>query len=173
MAIISLNPDTKEEEITAEFSSDVAPKTGRRGRQPYPRDEAGNIIRPDGSTKKAATGTRSRINLEEQISGFLTLVNMLVMAYKPIMALDQMEQVALAKALNQQAQVSPKFRKYLEKALSGVGSANLLGVVAMITVRRVARAGVLPADGPVKPQDIDNMCGALLLASTGKVPVAA
>lgn len=142
----------------------------RRGRQAYPRDAQGRIIRPDGTVGTRPVATRSRVNLEDQINGFVSLVNTLVIAFRPIMALDPIEQNALVKALNQQAQTSPRFRKYLEKALSGYGSANLFGVVAMIAVRRVARTSLIPipADSPIKAQDIDNMCGALLAASTGK-----
>jgi hypothetical protein len=175
MAILSTPNGNDTSDVSEEFASgssiDVAPQEPkRRGRQPYPRDAAGNIVRPDGSKGKAPT-TRARVNLEDQINGFISLVNTVVMAFKPIMALDPIEQTALAKALNQQCQVSPKFRKYLEKALAGYGSANLFGVVAMIAVRRVARADLLPIpkDSPMKAQDIDNMCGALLMASTGKM----
>jgi hypothetical protein len=167
-------------DVSEEFASgsiDVAPKQSRSGRR-FERDAQGRVLNSDGSIRKArgtSTGTgtsttRTRVNLEDQISGFIQLINTVVMAFKPIMALEPIESLALAKALNQQCQTSPKFRKYLEKALAGYGSANLFGVVAMIAVRRVARADLLPipADSPMKAQDIDNMCGALLMASTGK-----
>ena len=40
---------------TGAISTGETPK--RRGRKPYPRDEYGNIIRPDGSTGSKAGGT--------------------------------------------------------------------------------------------------------------------
>ena len=155
------------EDVASTFTGDIAPATKRRGRQPYPRDDAGNIIRPDGSTSKAAG--RSKVNLEAQLNGFVTVINTFVNAYKPLYALDPIEVAALVKALNQQCQVSPKFRKYIEKALSGFGGVNLVGVLVLIATRRVARSGILPiAEGPISPQDIDNICGTILFASTNK-----
>jgi hypothetical protein len=94
----------------------------------------------------------------------VTLVNMLVASFKPGMQLDQAEQILLVRAMDQQAQSSPKFRKYLEKFLAGAGSVNLVGVAVLIIARRVVRADLIPipAEAPVKGSDIDNMLGTIL-----------
>lgn len=152
-------------EITGEVTEDVAPK--RRGRQPYPRDPVtGAIIRPEGA--KAPGRPRSKGSIEAQISGFVTLINLLVRAFKPDYALDQVEQTALVKALDQQCQTSPKFRKYLEKIVAGSGNVNLIGVALIIVSRRVARAGLIPipSDAPITASQLDDMGGALLYAMT-------
>jgi hypothetical protein len=95
---------------------------------------------------------------------------MLVGAFKPGYELDQVEKSALVKALDQQCQTSPKFRKYVEKFLVGAGGVNLIGVVVLIAVRRVARANLVPvpADSPLQGKDIDNIAGTLLMALTQK-----
>jgi hypothetical protein len=161
----TLDPDILED--TNFDVADVAPaEPKRRGRKAYPRDADGNIIRPDGSTSRPAGRTKTKSSLESQISGFVTLANMLVNAYKPGMALDQAETTLLVRAIDAQAQTSPKFRKFIENFLKGAGSANLLGVVILIAGRRVARADLipLPADAPVKSTDFDNMLGALIFS---------
>jgi hypothetical protein len=164
------------DEIENEFSTDVAPETTpkRRGRQPYPRDEMGNIIRPDGSKGKPVGRPRSKISLEAQLDGFVTLVNTFVIAFKPFYALDQIEKAALVKALDQQCQTSPRFRKYIEKFLQGAGGVNLVGVVLIIASRRALRANLIPIpeDAPIHSEELDNMAGALLFAMTTGTPSA-
>ena len=172
----SLDPDTTDD-FTGGSSSDIAPSAPKRkGRRPgfrMPRDAEGNVIHADGSVART-TRTRGKISLEAQIDGFVTLVNTFVIAFKPTYALDQIEKAALVKALDQQCQVSPKFRKYLEKFLQSAGGVNLFGVVAIIVSRRALRANLLPlpADAPVSTTDLDNMAGALLFAMTTGTPSA-
>ena len=160
----TLDPETNE--VENEFNTDVAPSTKRRGRQPYPRDEHGNIIRPDGSTSKPVGRPKGKGSLESQISGFVTLANMLVNGFKPGMALDQAETTLLVRAIDQQAQSSPKFRKFLEGFLKGAGGVNLFGVVLLIASRRIVRANLvpLPEESPVKSQDLDNLIGTFLFS---------
>ena len=163
--------------IENEFSTDIAPDNGtkRRGRQPYPRDPiTGEMIRPDGSKGKTAGKPRSKISLEAQLDGFVTLVNTFVLAFKPLYGLDQLEKSALVKALDQQCQTSPKFRKYIEKFLQGAGGVNLLGVVLIIVSRRVLRANLIPIpdEAPIHAAELDNMAGALLFAMTTGTPAA-
>jgi hypothetical protein len=152
------------------FDADVDPQTPkRRGRQPYPRDAAGNIVRPDGTTSKPVGRPKSKASLEAQISGFVTLINMFVNSFKPDFALDAVESSALIKAIDQECQVNVRFRKYVESLVKGVGGANLLGVVILIVGRRVIRAGVLPipAESPIDSKAIDNLMGTILMATAG------
>jgi hypothetical protein len=172
---VSVISTLDKDDLSAEFSAgDIAPETQskRRGRQPYPRDAAGNIIRPDGSKVKPIGRPKGIADLESQLNSFVTLINTLVLAFKPDYALDQIESVALVKALAQQCQTSPAFRKYVEQILKGMGGVSLIGVLALIVARRVARAGVLPipTGSPMSAQNIDDMCGALLMATTGTKP---
>lgn len=172
MSIIS--PDTNE--LVDEYTADVDPQAPKRhGRPKLPRDPiTGEIIRADGSKGKPTTRARSKISLETQLDGFVTLVNTFVIAFRPVYALDQVEKVALVKALDQQCAASPKFRKYIEKFLQAGGGVNLLGVVAIIVGRRAVRAGAvpLPEGSPITPQDLDNMAGGLLFAMTTGTPNA-
>jgi len=78
----------------------------------------------------------------------LTFANFFVMSIGPIRndALDTYEIIALAKALDQQAKTSPRFRRYLEAMLGAGAGASLLGLVVMIGARRAARHGVMPIE---------------------------
>lgn len=161
--------------LETEFDRDVDPQIPKkRGRQPYPRDAAGNIIRPDGTTSKPVGRPKSKASLEMQISGFVTLINMFVQSFKPSMALDQTESTALIKAIDAECQVNARFRKYVESIVKGAGSVNLLSVVLIIVGRRVVRAGVLPIpeDSPVQASAIDNLLGTILSATTMQKPIA-
>ena len=167
----TLDEDTGE--IKDEFVADIAPDGSgpkRRGPKPYPRDEAGNIIRSDGSKGKAPGRPRSRVSLEAQLDAFVTLVNILVGSFRPGYELEPFEQSALVKSLDQQCQTSPKFRKYVEKFLVGGGGINLLGVVGLIAARRIARANLIPIPegSPLDNEKIDNMAGLFLQKLTTK-----
>jgi hypothetical protein len=173
MSIIGGGDDN--DTLITEFDKDVDPQTPkRRGRQPYPRDENGNIIRPDGTTSKPVGRPKTKASLEMQISGFVTLINMFVQSFKPSMALDQTESTALIKAIDAECQVNARFRKYVESVVKGAGSVNLLSVVLIIVGRRVVRAGVLPIpeDSPIQAPAIDNLLGTILSATTMQKPIA-
>ena len=157
---------------TEDITTDVAPQPEKkRGRQPYPRDAAGNIIRPDGSTSKpSGRPAKSRGSLETQIGGFLTMWNTPIRMMLPLYALDPVEIEALAKALDMQCQTSPRFRKYMESALKGIGGVSLIGVLAVIVGRRVVRADLvpIPTEAPVNKEQIDAMLGGVLSMSIAK-----
>lgn len=161
---------------TEDTFTDVAPETPkRRGRQPYPRDPlTGAIIRPDGS-KSATRGPKTRGSLENQIGGFLIMWNTPIRMLMPVYALDQVEIEALAKALDQQCAVSPKFRKYMESALKGIGGVSLIGVLAVIIGRRIVRADLvpIPSEAPVNKAQIDAMLGGILSMSIAKPAINA
>lgn len=113
-----------------ELNADGTPKR-RRGRPP------GSKNRP----KDGSAPTRSGRSLENQIGGMLILVNAPLQLI-PILqrdALDPVEIKALAKAVDQECQRSPKFRKYVESALKVQGASSLLAVVSLIGARRVVR----------------------------------
>lgn len=100
--------------------------------------------RPPGSKNRTAS-TRS---LESQIAGTLMAINLALYVIPPLQrdALDEYEIRALAKALDQQAKTSLRFRKMLEGALAATSGGQLLGVAVIIGARRAARHGLLPAE---------------------------
>lgn len=113
--------------------------------------------RPPGSKN------RSRASLEAQIGGMLMTLNMVLYVIPPLQrdALDAAEIAALAKALDEQAKSSPKFRGYLEAALAAGSGGQLIGVVALIGARRAARHGIIPAE-------VDGMLGTMMQGATNK-----
>ena len=108
-------------------------------------------------------------SMEIRIGGFLAAVNMVILLIPPISAdaLDNAEITALARALDQQCSISPRFRRYMEQVL-GIGSgAQLFGVVAIIIARRAARHGMLgPDQGPM----VDTMLGAMIAGADVPTP---
>ena len=173
MSVVGAEPT----DVMEDFSGEVAPREEKHRGRPrgfrMPRDENGNVIRSDGTIRATRGASTRKASLESQLTGFVTLVNTLVMAFRPDMALDQIEQTALIKALDAQCQASPKFRKYVESIVKGLGGVNLMGVIVIIVARRVVRSGALPIpeNGPATPGQIDNLLGAVLFASTGKTPI--
>jgi hypothetical protein len=119
----------------------VAPK--RRGRPP--------------GSKNLNSRSRSTANLENEIGGFLLLVNAPLQLVPALQrdALDVTEIQALAKATAQECQRNATFRKYVEQALKVQGGANLVGVVALIVGRRVVRHNIIPI-----PDEIGGSAGA-------------
>jgi hypothetical protein len=143
-----------------------APKRRGPGR---PRNEERGLPpaksrRPSKRNTRRATTPRkpSTRSLKPEISAFLTLANQLVLmsplGTRPFLAatdpnipaekvgdeLDAAEIAALAAALDAQAMRSPRFRKYLERALGVGASGQLFGVLGIIAVRRAARHGIAP-----------------------------
>jgi hypothetical protein len=134
-----------------------APKRPR-GRPPKIDPVTGERVNKPGTR---SSGSRKPRSLETQIGGLLTTVNVVVMMVPPIRedALDVAEITALAKAMDAQAQQSPRFRKYVEAMLAAGSGGQLFGVMAIIAARRAARHGLAPAE-------IDPMLGAMLAGNT-------
>jgi len=107
-------------------------------------------------------------SLEPQIGSLLTFINLIVMSLPPVQkdAMDQYEIVALAKALDQQAKASPRFRKYLEGLLGAGAGAGLLGVIMMIGMRRASRHGLMP-------NEMDALLGSLIQGASSVTPTGA
>lgn len=99
--------------------------------------------RPAGA--KTSPQAPSRRSLETQIGGTIFIANTFVTAIPALRAdaLDAAEITALAKAIDLQCRTSPRFRKYVEAALSGGSGMGLLGVCVMIGARRAARHGII------------------------------
>jgi hypothetical protein len=124
-------------------------------------------ITPRRTRKSRTTRTTERkplpkvVPLETQIGALLTSLNLFI-ALSPWRkdALDPAEVAALAKAIDQQAKASPRFRKYVEVAVSAGSGGQLLGVIIMIGVRRAARHGYLE-------ESFDAMIGAMFVQETG------
>lgn len=114
--------------------------------------------RPRGA--KTAPSAPSRRSLREPIAATLMTMNLALMVIPPLRndQLDMMEIDALARALDDQAKQSPRFRKVLENALTLSSGGQLVGVLAIIGARRAARHGLLPPEA-------DGQFGAMLAAS--------
>src|SRR4051812_32399852 len=108
--------------------------------------------RPPGSKNKtyggAPVGSRTRRgnSLETEIGALLVMVNMPLQLVPALQrdALDHIEIQALAKGINQECQVNPRFRKYVEQLLRVQGGTSLLAIVGMIAARRVVRHDIIP-----------------------------
>lgn len=147
---------------------------------PYGRKKDGTPARqrgrPAGYTlgPRGTTGARGKASLKTQIAGLLVLVNMPLMMVPAlnvdILAFDEID--ALAEALDQQCQVSPAFRKYVEAALKIGGGTSLVGVVAIIVGRRIVRHDLVPGITEDAKTVIDAGAGEILnmMRSKGAVP---
>ena len=132
-------------------------RTAENPTQPPPKRRG----RPPGSTNR-----KTRKSLKTEIGGTLALLNMGI-AMTPVRddALDAVEIEALANGLNEEAQRSPQFRKYLEYVIGVTGAGgSLLPVIGMIAGRRAARHGYLP-------REFDTLLGSVLaMSTTEKIP---
>jgi len=137
-------------EIPKEPVADSVPK--RRGRPPR-----------DPNAEPVARRPRRARSLESQIGSALVMANMPVMLFAAGDALDNAEIEALAKALDAQAQSSPRFRKYLQTALDATSGGQLITVSAIIVARRLARHEIL------LPKAADEQLGRII----GSVAVVA
>lgn len=139
-------------EIPQDAKPDSAPK--RRGRPP--RDPNAPVVRRG----------RKR-SMEAQIGSALVMANMPLMLFATNDALDNAEIEALAKALDAQAQSSPRFRKYLETALEATSGGQLATVGIIIIARRMARHEFL------LPKAADAQLGSIIgsVASAAPMPV--
>lgn len=121
--------------LPPEAVNDTAPKR-RRGRPP--KD-------PNAPTPIRRAGGRRARSLETQIGAALMTFNLAFYVIPPLRndALDDAEIIALAKALDQQARVSPTFRKYLVAALEATSGGQLMTVGLIIGARRLARHNII------------------------------
>lgn len=136
----------------------VDPATGERLHPPK------RAARPKRARATAPPRSRGPRSLRPEIAAFLTLANTLVVI-SPLGSrperidpatgdtipaklgdeLDDAEIVALAAAIDQQCQRSPRFRKYVENALSVGSGGALISTVGIIVARRASRHGLAPA----------------------------
>jgi hypothetical protein len=124
-----------------------------------------------GPTRARRTPTRRYKTLEPQLRSVLVMFNMVAMVVPPLQAdaLDEAEIFALAKALDQQARQSPRFRKALEGVLSATSSAGLISVIAIIGARRAARHGAFGEQGRAYDPMLGAMIGGIPLDDLAKV----
>lgn len=120
-----------------------------------------------GTPRPPRPASPARASLKTQIAGMLMTINLAFYVIPPLRVdvLDEVEIEALARALEEQAKQSPRFRKALETALAAGSGGTLVGVAAIIGARRAARHGILPAD--IDPQ-LGNLLAVGLDASRAK-----
>lgn len=138
---------------------DQLPKA-TNGQEAAPETAPKRRGRPPGS-KNSGTSTRSRKSFKDEIGGTLVMFNLALMAMPPTRsdALDPKEIELLADAIDNQAKISPTFRKYLTIALSATSGGQLISVVAIIGARRLARHEI------ILPKEADDMLGGMIGAA--------
>jgi hypothetical protein len=110
--------------------------------------------------RKAPSAVRSRAtvgkpSLKEPVGGMLVMLNLPVQMFAPRDALDPAEIDTLATGIDEQAKLSPRFRRYVEMMI-GIGTGGqLLSVAGMIAARRMARHGFLGEGG----ENVDGVLG--------------
>lgn len=114
--------------------------------------------RPPGSRNSGAPRGRPRKSLKDQIGATLITFNLALWAVPPTRndALDDKEIELLAEAIDNQAKISPTFRRYLEVALAATTGGQLISVVGIIAARRFARHEFL------LPKEADDMLGKMI-----------
>ena len=132
--------------------------------------------RPAGSKNKSSYGSggsspsRGR-SLETQIGGMLFIVNTPLQLIPVLQrdALDSVEITALARAIDQECQKSPKFRKYVESALKVQGATSLISIVGLIVARRVVRHEIVPIPAEMGgAAGVDLTLGSLISTFSGQ-----
>lgn len=116
--------------------------------------------RPPGSKNSEGTARRGRPpkSLKDQIGATLVTLNLALWAIPPTRndALDEKEIELLAEAIDNQAKISPTFRKYLQAALAATSGGQLISVIGIIAARRLARHEFL------LPKEADAMLGNMI-----------
>lgn len=117
--------------------------------------------RPAGSGKSGTSSpsrartSGSRGSLRDQIGGLIFTFNVPLQMALPRDALDTVEVMALAKAIDDECQRNARFRKFVENALAVQGGTSLLLVVAAIAGRRVVRHDLVTL-----PEEVGGNTGA-------------
>lgn len=163
-----------EEDFTGIDPIEIPPADGNYDDE-YAHNPDGSIkLKKDGTPAKkrgrrsgTTSGPRltSKGSLETQIGAMLWTIN-IPLQMVPVLQRDAMDAVeiqALAKAIDQQCQVSPTFRKYVEAALKAQGGTSLIAVVGIMGTRRALRHNIVPIPDEVGgPQAMDAMLGGVL-----------
>jgi len=107
---------------------------GPLDKEPKPKTKTPTAKRPAGTS------------LQNDIAGLLVYANIMLAPVLKGDVMDDTEILALAKAVDEQARKSPRFRKAIDRALVAVGGTGLIGVCVVIAARRASRHGVISAD---------------------------
>jgi len=99
-------------------------------------------IKPPPKSKTTTKRITTR-SLETEIGALLVTGNLLLAPIIRDDMLDDLEITALAKAIDQQSQRSPAFRRYLMRALETAGGANIVTILVVIAGRRMARHEII------------------------------
>lgn len=130
----------------------------------FPDKEEPPRKRTSSAKPKPPITAKGKVSLKEPIGGMLVLLNLPVQMFAPRDALDPAEVDALAMAIDEQAKLSPQFRKYVEAMIGAAGGGQLLVVCVMVGARRFARHGVFGPDGVM----VDERFGQQLADMTGE-----
>lgn len=161
-------------EETTPVSAEAVSLTDHTVEAPYGYKKDGTPAkkrgRPAGSTNTGGytKGPRGPRSLENQIGAMLFTFNIPLSMFLPRDALGAEEVQALAHAIDQECQRSPRFKKYVENALKVQGGTSLALVVAAIIGRRVVRHNLIEVPQPIGNDGADAMLGSVIMMTTGK-----
>lgn len=94
--------------------------------------------------KRAPSATKRSI--EQDIASLLVYANLMLAPVLKSDVMDDVEILALAKAIDDQAKKSPRFRAAIDRMLTAVGGTGLIGVAIIIIARRASRHGLMSPD---------------------------
>lgn len=93
--------------------------------------------------KQAARPRQSTASIQNDIAALLVYSNLMLAPVLKGDVMDDVEIVALSRAIDDQAKKSPRFRAAIQRMLAATGGTGLIGVSIMILGRRLARHGMI------------------------------
>lgn len=143
-----------------DLNPDAKPKTGRHD---IPTGKPPGRPRKDGAPAGSARRRLPPATLKREVGGMLWSLNMVVGFVPPLRddMLDEAEIALLAQGISDQCQRSPRFRGWVEAALTAQGGYSLILAVALIGGRRAVRHGLIGGTAEERTMR-DGQLGALI-----------
>lgn len=112
---------------------------------PVPSSER-KSTRPRSTSSGGSKKSSSRASMERDIAAVLIQANLMLAPVLKDDVMDDVEILALAKAVDDQAKRSPRFRAAVQRMLTFSGGTGLFTVTLIIVARRAARHGYISPD---------------------------
>lgn len=113
---------------------------------PVPPRARSNEKKPTARKPTSGSGGGSSKSIKDDIAAILIYANMMLAPVLKGDVMDDVEILALAKAIDDQAKKSPRFRAAIQRMLTAMGGTSLIGVCIMIIGRRAARHGLIAGE---------------------------
>lgn len=101
------------------------------------------VRRTTAARDKPAARKPAARSIEQDIAALLIQANIMLAPILKDDVMDDVEILSLAKAIDEQAKTSPRFRAALQRMFTMMGGTGLVGVVVVIAARRAARHGLI------------------------------